>query len=377
MAVEWSRIVNTTTHNFIKEVEVNVLRNRKLSAMLQDRGRISFGHSGDIMDWKVRYKRAPMQGYADADTLTFSRRDRWKTAQLDWRGYAATDSMTKMEKLKNKNVEAIVKIYSEIAKNLMDDMDDQFGDELYIDGNASGNLKRIHGIESFMSVSGASTKMPIGLPNDTYSGLVTTLANYGGSWSTTGTTTTATDWPTGTGDAHYDFWSPLIVDYTSAVATSAAAGTTGWSAATKTWPNTCEEAIRFGVIKGRKNKSKKGMLDLILLNDELYRLFLQFEGVKERLSVTRGQKKGGLYSLGFDDTINFEGIDISTEYGIPTNVGYGWSMENMELKSLQDTLFVPEGPDYDIASKSYRYSVDYMGNMTHNPRNFVKWVNVS
>jgi hypothetical protein len=127
---------------------VNILRNRKLLAMMQERGRITINHSGDLMDWKVRYKRAPMQGYADSDTLTFSRRDRWKTAQLDWRGYAATDSMTKLERLKNKDTEAIVKVYSEIATNLMDDMDDQFGDELYIDGNAAGNTKRIHGIES-------------------------------------------------------------------------------------------------------------------------------------------------------------------------------------------------------------------------------------
>ena len=43
------------------------------------------------------------------------------------------------EKIKNKNTEAIVKVYSEIASNLMDDMDDQFGDELYIDGTLAAN----------------------------------------------------------------------------------------------------------------------------------------------------------------------------------------------------------------------------------------------
>src|SRR5262249_41119019 len=112
---EWSRIVNTTIHEFIRGAEVNVLRNRKLLALMKERGRITFNHAGDLLDWKVRYKRAPMIGYADSDTLTFSRRDRWKTAQLDWRGYAATDSMTKKEKLMNKDVAAIVKIYTEVA----------------------------------------------------------------------------------------------------------------------------------------------------------------------------------------------------------------------------------------------------------------------
>lgn len=361
---EWSRVVNTTINEYMREQEVNILRNRKLTAMMRERGRITFNHAGLLMDWKVKYKRAPMQGYADSDTLTFTRKDRWKTAQLDYRGYAATDAMTKLEKLKNKNTEAIVKVYSEIASNLAEDVEEHFGDEFYIDGNASGNSKRIHGIESFMSVSGAAANGYIGLPNDTYAGLVTTLANYGGDWSSSGGNTT---WPTGTGDAHYDFWSPLIVDYTD----------TSWSASTKTWPNTCREALRYGILKGKKNKSKKGMLDLILLNDELYRQFEDKCDSNERLIVKRGDRKGSLYALGFEDVINYDGVDITYEYGVPVNTGYGWSMENMELCSLQGQVWVPEGPDFDIASQSWRFSIDFFGNMRFNPRYFVKFVNIT
>ncbi len=374
---EWSRIVNTTIHKYIREQEINVLRNRRLLALMKSRGRISMNGSGDLQDWKVRYKRAPMQGYADSDTLTFSRRDRWKTAQLPWRGYASTDSMTKLERLKNKNTEAIVKVYSEIAELMMEDIEDQFGDELYIDGNAAGNSKRLHGIQSFLGYSGASTKYPVGLPNSTYAGLVCTLGNYGGGWSTTGTTTTATDWPTGTGDSHFDFWAPMIVDYTSTISTSAAAGTTGWAASTKTWPNTCKEALRFGIIKGKKNKSKKGMLDVIGLNDELYRLFEDNVEANERLTVKRGDSTTGLYALGFTDVINFDGCDITYEYGIPTAEGYGWSMDNLELTSLQGNLFVPEGPDFDISTQSYRFSIDMFGNLKFNPRYFVRFKNIT
>jgi hypothetical protein len=357
-AQEWSRIVNTTIHEFVRDEEVNILRNRKILAMLKAKGRITFNHAGDLHDWKVRYKRAPMQGYADSDTLTFSRRDRWKTAQLDWRGYASTDSMTKLERLKNKNTEAIIKIYSEIATNLMDDLDDQFGDEFYIDGNASGNSKRIHGIESFLGTSGVQTFGFVGSPNSTYAGLVCTLGQYGGAWSVDGSGNV--QWPTGTGDAHYDFWAPLIVSYTNG----------SWSAATKTWPNTCREALSYGIVKGKKNKSKKGMLDLITLNDELYRQFYSLLSSEERLCVTRGDKKDGMYALGFGDAINLDGTEITYEYGIPTGNGYGWAMEQMELMSLQPQLFVPEGPDFDIASQSYRFSIDFFGNLKANPRYF-------
>jgi hypothetical protein len=365
-AQEWSRIVNTTIHEYVRDVEVQILRNRKLLAMLKERGRITFNHAGDLLDWKAKYKRAPMQGYADTDTLTFSRRDRWKTAQLDWRGYAATDAMTKLERLKNKNTEAIVKIYSEIATNLVEDIEDQFGDELYIDGNAAGNTKRIHGIESFLGTSGVQAAGYVGTPSSVYAGLSCVLGNYGGSWSVDGSSNV--NWPTGTGDAHFDFWTPLIVSYTNST------GTTGtWSSATKTWPNTCKEAMRFGIVKGKKNKSKKGQLDLILHNDELYRQFLNQLDGEERLMVERGTKKGGLVALGFEDVVNFDGVDVSYEYGIPTNNGYGFSMDNMELMSLQPQLFVPEGPDFDIASQSYRFSIDFFGNARFNPRYKTCW----
>lgn len=316
------------------------------------------------MDWKVQYKRSPLIGYADTDTLTFSRRDRWKTAQLDWRGYAITDSMTKQERLKNRSVEAIVKLYDGLARNLMDDIEDQFCDEFYIDGYASGNNKRVHGIESFFSSVNAQSGNFVGLPQTTYANLSTILGNYGGLWNSSSSTGT---WPIGTGDAHFDFWTPLAVDYTN----------TAWAASTKTWANTALEAIRFGVIHARKNKSKRGMLDFIMLNDELLRLFLQIQDVKERIMVDRGEKSSGLVALGFKDVINFEGTDITTEYGTPANVGYGWNAEQMELRSMQGQLFVPEGPDYDVASKSWRFSIDFFGNLVFNPRYFLKFKNYS
>jgi hypothetical protein len=43
----------------------------------------------------------------------------------------------------------------------------------------------------------------------------------------------------------------------------------------------------------------------------------------------------------------------------------------MELRSLQPQLFVPEGPDFDIAGQSWRFAVDFYGNMMFaSPRNF-------
>lgn len=356
---EWSRVVNTTISEYVRGEEVNVLRNRKVLDLLRQRGRIEMNHSGLSYTKRVRYKRAPMVGYADGDTLTFTRRDKWKTASLEWRGYVVDDAVTKKERLMNKGTEAIVDIFSSMAKTLMEDIEDQFGDEVYIDGNAAGNSKRAHGIESFMGTNGVLTNGYVGNPSDTYCDLRTDLGYYGGSWSQASSNT---EWPTGTGDAHYDFFSPTIVSYTNA----------SFSAGTDNWANNNTEALRYGIIKSRKNKSKKGMLDLVVLNDELYRLFLGTWDARQQLNVNRGQG-GGKYSVGFEDWTNFDGVEVGYEYGIPSGVGYGFNADQMVLMSLQPTLFGNNGPTYKEDTKAYVIDIDFFGNFWFNPRFFVKW----
>lgn len=358
---EWSRVVNTTIHEYVKGEETNILRNRKMLALMKSRGRITFNHAGDKIVKRVRYKRAPMIGYTDGDTLTFSRRDRWKTTELDWRGYSVTDAMTKKERLMNKSKEAIIDIYADVGKALMDDIDDQFGEEFYIDGNATGNTKRIHGIESFFGAGSVSPNGYIAFPSDTYANLKTDLGNYGGSWAQSGGNTT---WPTNTGDAHYDFWSPLIVSYTNA----------SFAASSDTWANNCVEAMRFGIIKATKNRTKKGKLDYITLNDELYRQYLGAIDGKQQIFVTPNSgEEANLISLGFKDVTYFDGVEVTYEYGMPATTGYGLNIDYLELMSLQGQLFVVEGPDYDSQTKSWRTSVDFFGNMWSNPRYQVKF----
>jgi hypothetical protein len=369
MAASWQRELNTTIHKYIRQEEENILRDRKLLAMAKSKGRITFNHGGDLMDWKVRYKRAPMRVFRESETLTFGRVNRWKTAQLDWRGYAATDSITKLEKLKNKGTEAIIKVFTQMTENLMADIEEHFGDELYIDGNASGNSGRLHGFESFLGTSGAATNGYVATNSDTYAGLDTALGTYGGNWDLQ---SAATKWPDGKGDPEYDFWTPLIVDYTDTL----------WSASTDTWANTCEEAIRYGINKMQKNKSRKGMMDMILLERELYRLLEEKQAAKERIVIKRGDRPGGLVALGFEDVINIDGVDVTSEYGVPVDssgygVGYGVPMQHFELCSLQETLFKAELPDFDLASYSDRFAIDFFGNMRCNPRYWCAWKKVT
>lgn len=356
---DWSRVVNTTIRKYLRDLEVNVLRKRKITAMLKSRGQISYNNAGDGFQWPIEMKEPRMQGYADADTLTFSRFDAYKTANLDYRGYAITDAMTKQEQLKNRSTEAIVNIYDGITKRLLRSMEHQFGHEFYIDGNLAANAKRLHGLESFFGANAGVSGSRVLTPTDSYAGLNTDLGSYGGAW--TGT------WPVGKGDAEYDFFSPLIVNYTDP-------GAAAWTATTKTWANTCLEALRFGIIHAHKNDSADGVLDLILMERDLYRQYLEQLTSKERVLVERPSKAGGLVSFGFGDVSNYDGVEITSEYDIASGVAYGFNFNHIHLRCMQDQLFVNDGPDYDIASKSWRFSLDFFGNLQINPRYFAKWV---
>jgi hypothetical protein len=366
MGQAWSRVVNTTIKNYIRDVEVNILRNRKFLALAKKKGRLTFNWSGRAMVWRVKYKRVKPTPWADGDTQIFSRKDRYKTAQLDWRGYASNDSMTKGEYLMNRGKEAIINTYSEIAEDLMEEMEENFGEEMYINGYSASNSKRIHGIESFMSANAVSNN-GAAAPTATYAGLSCVPGNYGGTW----TSTPYTAWPNGKGDAQYDFWSPIIVDFgDDAFFGTPPSGVGDWTA-------NCVEAMSFGIIKSKKSKSAKGQLDLYMLDDEMYRIYLKTLRTKERIEISRDKSKSPLIALGFQDVVNQDGTDVTWEYGIPSATGYGFNMDMLEIRSQQAQLFVPEGPDQDIASKSWRFSIDFFGNMTFNPKYQVKLANVT
>lgn len=365
MAAPWSRIVNSTIRKYIRDREINILRNRKLTALLKQKGRITFNWSGTACDWKVKYKRVKLTPYADGDTLEFSRKDRYKTAALDWRGYSSTDSMTKGEFLQNRSTEAIIKLYDTISQDLIDDMEDAFGEEFYQDGNAPGNSKRLHGIESFMGAT-ANAGNGAATPTGSFAGLSCVPGYYGGTWSGG----SLPGWPNGRGDAQYDFWSPIIVDYGDSLFP-------GGASPNNTWANNCIEAISFGIIKSKKSKSAKGMLDVIMTDDEMFRTYMASYRAKERIVVQRDADKSPLVALGFSDIINQDGVDVTWEYGILPGVGYGFNTDMMELRSQQAQVFVPEGPDQDISTKSWRFSVDFFGNATWNPKFQVKFAKLT
>lgn len=367
MADEWVGVVTTTAPKYLKGAVDATFRKRLLLALLRKKGRITTGQSSHKLYWDVKYAHPPIASYGDGGTLSFQRHNLWQQLELDWRGYKGTDLMTDKERLMNSGNEALIRRYDQIVPNLTRGLEETFATELYIDGYAAGNENRLHGIESFCGADtsydsvGADVADKIAKPLDTYGGKSTAVGALGGSWSTSLTTkpnaNIATDWPSGFGSTEYDYLSPKLINTVS----------TAWTG-TNTWESTCERVLRQGKLWCTNVSGVDGTVGLTLLDQEMYGTFLNKQSTKQNIWVPHKESD----DLGFPDAINFEGMAVMYEYGIPVNTGYMFNLDAMELMVLGNELFRTKGPEFNIHQDGWLFSIGFFGNMKYNPKSFAK-----
>lgn len=349
----WAERVATTITKHFKGAEPAIMRNRPFSAMLYSKGRILYNCAGTDFDWRVEYKRRTGQPIADMQEAAFARQQRHLKASLGYKAYIISDVMSKMDMLANKGPEAIASMLGNNVKSIEDDLKEDFDTQLLINGDAAGYEDRVTGFESIFKGSGTGTQA---VPNtSTYAGLSLVRGNYGGNW--TGT------WPYGRGDAHFDFWSPLIVNYTSS---------SGWTQGA-TFAVSGDEVLRWAITASGRNSTKDGQLDMILLDLALFNDLKNLLATKERFVAT---DQSEIAKLGFtQNRINFEGVDVLGGYGLEGSIGYGISVSALELLSMQSQLFYVDGPKYDFKTRTSPMTIDFMGNLrVRKPRNQIKFV---
>jgi hypothetical protein len=356
----FTRTVNSTTAKFFRKEEPNILQKRRLTAGLLAKGRVTLNEAGDELKWPVRYKRTKPVVIGDVVNLNFPRQNKDKVAKVPWAGLAVTDSIGtdsigEKEKLLNKGPAAILRQVSLIMERLRDDLKDQFTLELYKDGVA--NPGRIHGFETLFGRTTTGDNDKAFRPNDTYAGH-STNAGLLGTWSGT--------WPDGSGDAQYEWWSPIIIG----------AKLSGWVA--DTWTASADDQLRYGLFAMERTTYAS---DMVILARWAYNEFVDLLAAKEQIHVVRGSDQSLLTKMGFGSITAFEGVDITWEEGVAIAdsdaIGYGCTWEKMELCSPQSQLFKPAPIDFAIESLSDRYLVRFWGNLKLNPRNMIKFVNTS
>ena len=366
-STDWARSIATTIVNHLREEEVASLRKYKVFAAIEGQGNVRTNVSGRGFDWEIQYRNQQPSGNNGETPRSFARQNLWKRAELDFRGYQVSDAIYRKEMLENRGTQALVAVAGKMASRLLTSMEQHLAKEVWTDGTAAGNELRYHGMESFMGATQtlhvttgaaqtANAADPFGAPSDTYAGLSTALGAYGGS-QTSGV------WPNGTADPEFDFYSPVIVNYTSSYF-----GNTTWAA-------NCVKAVREAIHQTRRNDSKEDQVDMAIIDRKMFIDFLNTLDAKERVIVS---KANGLRSYGFTDVFELDGIEISQEVGVTTNAGYGLSIGNVELLCMAGQLLESEGPFYDETSQQYRYVVSTLGNLKFkSPRNFFKLVSLA
>lgn len=334
------RISATTLAKYIRKITDTTMRKSVLLGLLQSKGRVTYNHGGKKVTWPVEYKeRTPVAGAGTPNQITFAPTTTQKWAELPWRTYTLGERITKFEKLVQQGKDVtLIKIVTDVAEKITKNMMSYMKKELFIDGNATGYTRRLHGLESCMGVNGLISNSVCGDPNDSYASLTTNLGTYGGSW----TGDTGDGWPTGTGDPQYCFFSPVVVDYNHA---------TYFGSDSDTWKENAQYAMNYLCTIAENLHEQK--YDLILLTAKMMRQFRDSLKSAQTVEVTQNSE---LTKLGHP-SIQYMGTEISFEYGVPTGVGYALTLDKMELMSMQGGLIEKE-TDEDITTQSTLIALD-------------------
>lgn len=369
-SVDWARSIATTIVNHLREEEIASLRKYKFFAALEGAGQIRTNMSGRGFDWEIQYRNHTPSGNNGETPRNFSRENLWKKAELEYRGAQVTDAIYKREMLENRGQAALINVAGGMATRLEESMSQHLAKEIYIDGNKAGNELRFHGLESMFAIDGtvsivdgtkraANADDPFGWPADNYAGLNTGLGAVAGSQL-------EGSWPNGVADPEYDHWSPIVVNYTSKYFK----GKNSAGADSFTWQDQCVQAVREGIQQAKRNDTKESQIDMVVLDRKLYIDYMNKLDSKERALISSNT---GLKLYGFKDAFQQDGVDITTEYSVPLNTGYGLSIANMELYCMEGNLLTSEGPFYNEDTQAYRYVVSVLGNIKlKSPRNFFK-----
>jgi hypothetical protein len=375
---DWARAIATTIVQHTREEEIAVFRRFKVFSMLEASGNILMNQNGRGFDWNVRFRNAPVTGNTGDTPRTFNRVNMWKRAELPWRGFTTTDLIYRRELLENRGQAALVNVASQMAQRLQESLEQYLSYQPYVDGNASGNENFFHGMLSFLGYDGtvnntlttasnpaqkrtsSNAADKFGFPSDNYAGLSTELGYYGGGRLRPASGSDVGVFPDVPVTEDFDFYAPIIINYTSTGYT----GTASWGGTT----GTAVSATREGIHQCKRNDTRESQIDMVVLDRKLFIQYLNNLESKERALVTR---ENGLRQFGYNDVFEQDGVEITTEAAVPGGLGFGMSIGNMELRCLEDQLFMAEGPYFSEETQAFRYACSTLGNFRFkSPRNF-------
>jgi hypothetical protein len=361
--MSWAGIVNSTLRKYGKGRENLCMRDRPVYRKLLKRGKITKKiDGGTAVDWAVQMS-LPTTTTWSGESLTFAQHDPNKRAFVTCRPYIVTDELTEETEKVNAGDAALIKLFDVRGPNMQQSIEEKIHEALYKDG--ATYTTDWHGLETLFTVDtpGAADRLAVPSSTATYGGLYTALGTYGGSCSaalgTQPNATLAKDYPEGTFDYEYAFWTPIVLNSSS---------TTWVGSGYTTWGDTAVRCIRQGRLWATVGNGERGAPDMCIMGSDWFYQFANAQDAKLVINAAADEDLEVSFR-GFQ----VEGLTINTEYNCPSSKAYLLNTNQMEMVTLGSDMFDPMGPTKDPRSRSWLSSITSWGNFKFvSPKYFCK-----
>lgn len=371
-------------------------RNFKLLRMLERRGQTEMNVDGRGRVAAVQDAVHDLIPTSSVTGRTFFSKNLWVNAGVEYRSYEMTDFITEREMLENRGSNKLVDLMGKQAKRMETSWGQQMNPQCYNDGDLDENRDRWHGIHSFMGVATSGTNSQgydwnsatvedlidvstathnvdilVMKPDDRYCGLSTVPYNYGGSLKAgSGQTFLEGEVP-----PESDFWSPAIINTKTTRFGAIAGSGTNFAAYGP-------ELLRFGLMMNRRN-GPDAHADVVFMDRSMLVDIQNKLATAERVLV---RSENGLRAFGFIDVLEFDNVEITTEYAIGgayverSNVisrvpcAIAVPTKQVRILSMRDRLMDWKPPFEDPDAKGFKFWGCSDGNFFWgSPRGYVMW----
>lgn len=349
--------LKATAPKYMKGATDHTIRKRLLLKMLQMQGNIMFNIRTPKMVWEVEVREPKVRVLSGGQRSVFSQTDAYESLEIDHAELETNDVLDRRTQMINESSpQQIIDLGGTKMEKLVRTMSRRINSQFYADNSSGANAGMMTGIKSFMKPAAITPGDMVAVPaaDATYGGKSIALASLGGHWSTNlstpPNTAAGTDWPFGQGSSEYDWNSPKIFNTSATVS-----GDTGWS-------NNCLKLLRrmtstIASTSGEGVNPIAHILGLDLLNEVKDKL-----ENRERLYVSDYAK-----SLGFPDTLQYEGSILTSDFDCPSSEGYSINPAEMALYSVHDQLFFTDG-GWETPEQSTLFLVGFLGNWRWVPK---------
>jgi hypothetical protein len=353
--------VKATAPKYLKGATDLTIRRRLLLKILQQSGNIMFNIKAPEMIWQVEVREPQARVLTGGQLHQWDTFDPYESLRISHAELEVTDVLRRRSQMINSDSpQQIVDLAGTKMEQLLKKMTRTISKQFYADNTSGTSVGQMTGIRSIMkpaALPSSAALVAIPASGSTYGGQPLTLNPFGGRWSTDLATkpnaTLGTDWPFGSGSPEYDPFSPKMFN-TAATYDS----DTGWKA-------NCLKILRRSAAcvlstGGESVTPVVHILALDMLNE--YKDKLE---TRERLLTSDYAK-----SLGFPDTMVYEGAIVTTDFDCPAGTAYSINPSEMALYSCHNNLFFTDGPEWQQPEQATLFLVGFMGNWRWNPKHF-------